>query len=141
MFTLQVVTLLSVLYSNVRSSICSSFDKINAGGKNIVFTTYRTYAFSNHFTVLSPYPRKVKARHKQPYSASCLDRCQEAPRCLFFRFQIHVWEELGRVRSCLKLGKICLEPSQMKCNEKPDKAERQCIEVDNGYFLLKAAEK
>lgn len=123
MFTLQVVTLLSVLYSNVRSSICSSFDKINAGGKNIVFTTYRTYAFSNHFTVLSPYPRKVKARHKQPYSATCLDRCQEAPRYLFFRFQIHVWEELGRVRSCLKLGKICLEQSQMKCNEKPDKAE------------------
>jgi hypothetical protein len=31
--------------------------------------------------------------------------------------------ELGWLRSCLKLGKICLEPSQMKCSEKPEEAE------------------
>jgi len=29
----------------------------------------------------------------------------------------------------------------MKCNEKPQEAERQCIEGDHGCFLLKAAEQ
>jgi len=55
--------------------------------------------------------------------------------------QALVLQELGWHGSCLKADKICLESPQMKCNEKPQEAERQCIEGNPGCFVLKSTEQ